>query len=104
MLGTHRWPLLRVVVQGASMVPALYPGDQLLVRRTARARPGDVVIARFPDMPDRLVVKRVIRPAAGRWWVEGDNPAGSDDSRRYGPADVVGRVIWRYWPLARSSA
>ena len=25
-------------------------------------------------------------------------PGASDDSRRLGPADVVGRVLLRYWP------
>ena len=35
----------------------------------------------------------------GLWWVEGDNPAVTDDSRRYGPAEVLARVVLRYWPL-----
>lgn len=98
------WPYLRVVVRGPSMVPALYPGDQLLVRRTVAAKPGDLVVARFTGAPGRLVVKRAVRPVEGGWWVVGDNPAGSDDSRRYGPAEVLGRVVWRYWPLARRVA
>jgi hypothetical protein len=62
-------------------------------------RPGDVVVARFPTRPDLLVVKRAVRPEGGLWWVEGDNPAVTDDSRRYGPADVLARVVLRYWPL-----
>lgn len=86
------------------MVPVLYPGDQLLVRRTAAVQPGDLVVARFPAAPDRLVVKRAVRRTAGGWWVEGDNPAGSDDSRRYGPAEVVGSVRWRYWPVVRRAS
>ncbi len=102
------WPFLRVVVSGPSMVPALYPGDQLLVRRTAGVRPGDLVVARFDAAPGRLVVKRAVHPAVhpagGRWWVLGDNSGGSDDSRRFGPAEVLGRVVWRYWPPARRAA
>lgn len=86
------------------MVPALYADDQLLVHRTARIRPGDVVVARFTTEPERLVVKRAVRRVDNRWWVVGDNPDGSDDSRRYGPAEVVGRVLWRYWPLLRRTA
>ena len=81
------------------MLPALRPGDCLLVRRVGRVRPGDVVVARFPARPDLLVVKRAVRPVDDRWWVEGDNPAVTDDSRRYGPAEVLGRVVLRYWPL-----
>ncbi|MBA2416135.1 MAG: S26 family signal peptidase [Geodermatophilaceae bacterium] len=86
------------------MVPALYSGDQLLVRRTDVVRGGDLIVATFTGAPDRLVVKRAVRRVAGGWWVVGDNPAGSDDSRRYGPAEVVGRVMWRYWPLVRRAS
>jgi hypothetical protein len=57
------------------------------------------VVARFPSRPGLLVVKRAVRPVDGLWWVEGDNPAVTDDSRRYGPAEVLGVVCLRYWPL-----
>ncbi|HZB49404.1 MAG TPA: S26 family signal peptidase [Mycobacteriales bacterium] len=83
------------------MVPTLRHGDALLVRRTAAARAGDVVVGRFPAGPDHLVVKRVVREVKGGWWLEGDNPLVTDDSRAYGPADVLGRVVLRYWPLGR---
>ena len=81
------------------MLPALRPGDCLVVGRPRRVRPGDVVVARFAARPDLLVVKRAVRPVDGLWWVEGDNPAVADDSRRYGAAEVLGRVVLRYWPL-----
>ena len=96
-----RWPLVRVLVAGPSMVPTLRSGDAVVVRRGARVRAGDVVLGRFPDGPGPLVVKRAVRPHDGGWWVEGDNPYGSDDSRRYGAAVVEGRVVWRYRPLWR---
>ena len=93
-----------VLVEGPSMLPTLHPGDCLLVRRPRRVRAGSVVVARFPARRDLLVVKRAVRPVeAGLWWVEGDNPAITDDSRRYGPAEVLGVVALRYWPLRRSS-
>lgn len=98
-----RWPVLRVVVRGPSMVPTLYPGDQLLVRRTTVVRAGDLVVGRFAAAPERLVVKRAVRSVDGGWWLVGDNGAGSDDSRRYGPAEVIARVVWRYWPLVRKA-
>ena len=81
------------------MLPTLRPGDCLLVRRPRRLRRGAVVVARFPSRPDLLVVKRAVRPVGALWWVEGDNPAVTDDSRRYGPAEVLGQVALRYWPL-----
>lgn len=57
-----------------------------------------MVVARFRSRPDLLVVKRAIRPEAGGWWIRSDNDLVSDDSRTYGVADVVGRVVCRYWP------
>jgi nickel-type superoxide dismutase maturation protease len=88
-----------VLVRGPSMVPTLRDGDALIVRRGGRAvRPGDVVVARFRSRPDLLVVKRAVRAQDGGWWVHGDNDLVADDSRAYGVADVIGRVVLRYWP------
>ena len=91
-----------MTVAGPSMLPTLRPGDCLVVRYGARPRAGDLVVAGFPGLPDRLVVKRAVRPAAGGWHVESDNPDVTDDSRRYGPAEVRARVLFRYWPLSRA--
>ena len=88
-----------VLVEGPSMLPTLRAGDCLLVREGGRVRPGSVVVARFPSRPDLLVVKRAVRREGDLWWVQGDNPAVMDDSRRYGPAEVLAVVRWRYWPL-----
>lgn len=80
------------------MLPTLRAGDALLVRPGSAVQPGDVVVARFAARPALLVVKRAVRPQDGGWWVESDNPATSDDSRRFGSAQVLGRVVLRYWP------
>lgn len=85
------------LVREPSMVPTLRDGDAVLVRRTSRVRPGDVVIVEFAGQ-DGLMVKRAVRPIDGGWWVEGDNAFVQDDSRRYGTATVVGRVLMRWWP------
>jgi len=93
------WVLARVT--GPSMSPTVRHGDRLLVRRPApgEAVPvGAVVLARFPARPELLVVKRVRRSVAGGVWVEGDNPLVEDDSRAFGPAVAVGRVLLRVWP------
>ena len=94
-----RW--FRARVAGASMSPTLRRGDQLLVRGVGprtRVSPGDVVLARFPTRPELLVVKRVRRAVPNGHWVEGDNEFATDDSRSFGPAVVVGRVVARLWP------
>ena len=92
------WVIARVT--GPSMSPTVRHGDRLLVRRvpTASVRAGDVVLARFPSRPELLVVKRVRRAVPGGHWVEGDNSRVADDSRAYGVAVVVGRVVGRVWP------
>ncbi len=91
-----RWVVVRVT--GPSMSPTVRHGDRLLAARSATARPGDVVLARFPSRPELLVVKRCVREVTGGWWVEGDNGLVTDDSRAFGPAVVVGRVLARLGP------
>jgi hypothetical protein len=89
----------------------LLPGDWLLVWRgvgpcrAAAVRPGQLVIARHPDVPGMLLVKRVAWREAGGWWLNSDNPgAGGVDSFRFGPVPpdlIEGRVLLRYWPPRR---
>lgn len=94
-----RTPVFAVLVVGPSMAPTLRHGDAVLVRRGGRAiRAGDLVVAVFRTRPDLVVVKRAVRATDGGWWVRGDNEFGTDDSRVYGVADVLGRVMFRYWP------
>ena len=90
------------LVRGPSMAPTLRDGDAVLARRGGRPpRPGDVVLGRFRSRPDLLVVKRVVRAEGSGWWLQGDNEFVTDDSRVYGVADVIGSVVFRYWPRPR---
>ena len=89
-----------VLVRGPSMVPALRDGDCLLVRRGARVRAGDLVVARFRERPELLVVKRAVQEQDGGWLLASDNPFAEGPS---GVADVEARVLLRYWPLRRRS-
>lgn len=89
-----------VLVRGPSMVPALRDGDCLLVRRGAPVRPGDLVVARFRERPELLVVKRAVEPQDGGWLLASDNPFAEGPS---GVADVEARVLLRYWPVRRRS-
>ena len=84
-----------VEVSGPSMVPTLHHGDVLLARRRVRVSVGDVVLARFRAMPDRLVVKRAVRPVQDGWWLASDNPFAGGDSEAHGVADVEARVVLR---------
>ncbi len=101
-------PLLSLVtVRGPSMFPALRHGDRLLAARhrsVSPVRTGAMVLVSWADQPGLLAVKRVVRPVPGGYWVEGDNPYGSQDSRTYGAATVRAVVLCRIWPWPRRSA
>lgn len=102
-----RWPFFTATLVGESMQPTYSDGDWVLVARNAHLRPGVVVAVRDPRQTQRIMIKRLIRRDVRGWWVEGDNPIASTDSRTFGPVApdlVVGRVLLRYYPLQRSSA
>ncbi len=85
------------------MLPALEPGDRLLVRRARALHPGDIVVVREPDELALLAIKRVATVDERGVTVLGDNPEPSRDSRSYGPvppSSVLGRAFWRYFPPA----
>lgn len=118
----------RVVVEEASMLPGIAPGDWLLVDPTTRVWPrnGSVVVFREP-VSDDLAIKRVRARAGervpfnggyivlseGEAWLEADaSPSVAADagfgapidSNRFGPVPVdrlVGRVWFRYGPWGR---
>lgn len=97
-------PLIRVRIVGPSMEPALRNGEWWIAVRTTRLRAGDVALLRHPNRPDLLVVKRLAHLTDAGWWVLGDSPDSSEDSRQFGPvteSDVLARVRWRYHPLRR---
>ena len=112
--GFQRWRPSRVEVAGTSMRPTLEPGDWALAVRVQRVRRGDVVVVEHPERPGFELVKRVVhvpgeaapdgRVLMDEVWVEGDEPEGSTDSRRFGPVPighVHARVRWVWWPPER---
>ncbi len=88
-------PWQRVRVSGPSMVPTVRDGDVVIVRHGARIRPGDVVLARFRELPSRYVLKRAVHEQDGGWWLSSDNVAAGSDSSSHGVADVHARVVAR---------
>jgi nickel-type superoxide dismutase maturation protease len=95
------------VVHGESMMPTLSPGDRVLVDlwsyRARAPRPGEVALVYDPR--GVAIVKRVVSGNQGAFFVVGDNPAASVDSRAFGDVPrerFRGRVVWRYWPLSRA--
>jgi nickel-type superoxide dismutase maturation protease len=109
-----RWKPSRVRIDGASMLPTLFPDDWALIVTPRSYRRGDVVVVEHPGRPGYEMVKRVIGSpgdvmgdrtlAADEWWVEGDRPDASTDSRHFGPVsttELKGRVAVIYWPKER---
>jgi nickel-type superoxide dismutase maturation protease len=106
----------RVAVEGTSMAPTLQPGDFLVAIRPNRLSLGSLVVAEHPQRPGFDMVKRLVAGAGeiveGRtlgsdeWWVVGDAPTTSTDSRTFGPiegAAIRGEVVARYWPPSRAA-
>lgn len=82
------------------MLPTLREGDLLLARRTSCARPGAVVVVRWPGARP-VSVKRLLRREPDGWWVERDNPAEGVDSWSAGavpPDGLLAVVLVRLWP------
>jgi nickel-type superoxide dismutase maturation protease len=85
------------------MLPALHPGDRLLVVQR-RPRVGDVVALVHGG---RTMVKRVASIGADGVTVVGDNAEASTDSRSFGPVEpvsILGRVVYRYAPVGRAGS
>lgn len=84
------------------MEPTLLDGDWLLVDPDATPAVGEMVVARDPREPRRLVVKRVKSTGDdGDVVVGGDHPAHDDEVVQVASRNVVGRPWFRYWPLGR---
>lgn len=83
------------------MLPALAPGDRLLVLASPVIEEGDIVALTDPEDAGRTLVKRVVALHAKSIEVRGDNEAASRDSRLFGPVPrelVLGRALYRYQP------
>lgn len=104
----------RVAVEGESMAPTLRPGDFLIAVRSGPIRRGALAVVELPNPPRYEVVKRMVGVpgdsieggplSPGEFWMLGDNPAASTDSRTMGPVRreaIRGVVRFRYWPPGR---
>jgi signal peptidase I len=114
----------RVVVRGPSMAPALHDGDVAVAFAGVRPATGDVVVVEHPGRSGYEMVKRVagapgdllrelpdggrlrapVALGAGEWFVVGDAPDASTDSRSFGPVrdeHLRGVVRFVVWPRGR---
>ena len=87
-------PLIRRVV-GESMLPSLRPGRLVIGLKRRQPKIGDIVIA---QQAGREVVKRIASHGSRGYFLLGDNPIASTDSRQHGWVDrtaVAAVVITR---------
>lgn len=68
-------------VVGPSMAPAYSPGTIVLGAKWLRPRVGNVVVA---ERGGREIIKRVVQTGELGFYLLGDNPSQSTDSRTYG--------------------
>jgi nickel-type superoxide dismutase maturation protease len=89
----------KYICEGTSMNPTLKDGEVVLVDREAEIEVGDIVVARHPIEQNNEVVKRVQRiNDRGNYFLIGDNPDDSTDSRHYGPVKreyIKGKIVAR---------
>jgi signal peptidase I len=101
----------RVAVEGWSMAPTLQPGDFLIAVRPGFIPRGGLGVVEHPDRAGYEMVKRFagvpgdsidgITLGADRFWMIGDDPDASADSRAFGAVSreaIRGVVVFRYWP------
>ena len=87
-------PIQRFTIYENSMLPTLAPGDDILVFHWSRGGVGDIIVAQHRD---KIIIKRINSIENGQYFLIGDNPNESTDSRRFGPIsqkDIIGKVIY----------
>lgn len=81
------------------MLPLLKNGDEILLNPHAKIGVNDIVLAKHPYKKDVTSVKRVKNIEKGdRFFLIGDNPDESTDSRQYGLIEknqILGKVEFR---------
>src|SRR5687768_14403793 len=94
---------MRFIVHGSSMSPTFQPGDKLFVSkfyyRIFAPKVNDIVIVKDPR-DGKLLLKRIKKITKQGYYIVGDNPKTSTDSRAFGEIDrnkIVGRVLFRYF-------
>ena len=101
----------RFKIVGQSMLPLLKQGEEILINPHAysKSRPkiNDVVVTSHPWDAQLTIVKRVTEVAInGSYFLRGDNPESSTDSRQWGfvpERNLSGKAAYLYWPFALCS-
>lgn len=86
-------------VSGQSMQPSFKPGEILVVSSLPylfqEPKPREIIIMKDPR-DQKLLIKRIMKQEKGKFFVAGDNPKASTDSRTFGEVArecILGKVI-----------
>ena len=79
----------RVVVRGSSMLPAIEPGDTIVLEPPPPAAVGDIVMFEWED---RLLAHRIVHIADGTITTQGDSH-DRVDGVAVRPEQIIGRVV-----------
>ena len=66
------------------MYPTLKEGTFVFVHPNRKPKAGEIAVLKHPHNYALVVIKRCIHLSENELWIEGDNPAHSTDSRKWG--------------------
>lgn len=78
------------------MLPSLKDGDVVLTQPNESYQIGDIVVANHPFKHSVVLIKRVREIDENGFFLIGDNPSESTDSRTLGKIsikDILGKVV-----------
>eukprot|EP00547_Thalassionema_nitzschioides_P015312 CAMPEP_0194232974 /NCGR_PEP_ID=MMETSP0158-20130606/1123_1 /TAXON_ID=33649 /ORGANISM="Thalassionema nitzschioides, Strain L26-B" /LENGTH=216 /DNA_ID=CAMNT_0038965805 /DNA_START=263 /DNA_END=913 /DNA_ORIENTATION=+ len=102
------WEQTTTGVSVGDVVVVQHPDRKGTICKRVLGLPGDTIVRPPPAMRrrrrrrDDYDNRKFLVIPDGHIWIEGDNSMNSSDSRNYGPipaAMIVGRVLFRVWPL-----
>ena len=70
------------------MTPTLFDGISVLYNDKEDIKVGAIVLFYHPSQKNLVLIKRCHKSKGDRFWVEGDNPSKSTDSRHFGWIDT----------------
>ncbi len=87
------------LIEGDSMLPTLKDGDAILIDADAKIAVGDIILTKHPFKKSVKLVKRLSEiDQNGNYFLVGDNPPESTDSRTFGalsPKHLLGKAVCR---------
>ena len=88
------------IIEGNSMLPVLKTGDCVFINPELNPEIGDIILFHHPFIQNLKVVKRLAEITnEGNYFVRGDNPQESTDSRSYGAIlakNVLGVAVCKF--------